>query len=155
MKKFLIAVLSLLVCFTTIGCSCAKKITLEDNQYTQKNNGTVEYLSSFDPIQEKIDNKLNFVLFIYADGCTNCDAFKKVLAEYTQDNDLRIYAVEVRKVASANPALKATIKVPPAIVIYKEGKLYQSLLSEQEGQAEYFLTKEGFGQWLEKYVILK
>ena len=156
MKKIFTIVISLIICFSTIGCSCKgiEPVVLEESQYAEE-EGKIEFLSSFDFIQEKIDAKSTFVFYMYGAGCSACHDFTPILREYVKEKKIIMYATEVKQIDKVNPDLKNTLKCTPAIAIIKEGNLHQYIDSCNEEQGDYFMSKEGFGEWFESYVELK
>lgn len=156
MKK-IFAILTLVLCFSITACSCKeekKQLVLEDAQYAD-GQGNIDFMATFDTIQEKIDSKANFVFYMYGATCSGCHKFTPILLEYVKENGINIYAVEVNVVYEANKELKQTLGCTPSVAIFKGGEIYDRIDSCQKGQAEYFLSKEGFGKWFESYVVLK
>ena len=156
MKKILVMVLSLIVCFTTLACSCNKvdPVVLEDAQYTT-GIGEIRFMESFDPLQEKIDSRSTFVFYMYGATCSGCHRFTPILEEYVEENGINIYAVEVNMVARGNLALKQTLGCTPAIGIIKDGELYQYIDACNKNHTSYFMDKEGLNSWFEKYIVMK
>ena len=155
MKKIFISILSIVICFSTVACSCKKeeKVTLEDAQYVEE--GKISFLPSFDLIQEKIDNKVTFVFYMYGATCSGCHAFTPILEEYVEEKGIEIYAVEINMVAAANPTLKEKMGYTPSIAVIKEGEFYQGMDASKSGSADIFSSKEEFAKWFESYVNLK
>ena len=155
MRKLLALVLMFIIGLGSVACSCNKDkaIMLEEAQYVDE--GDIEFLSTFDSIQEKIDSKINFVFYMYGATCSGCHRFTPILTDYVQEKGIKMYAVEVNEVASANKDIKQTLGCTPAVAIFKDGELYQYIDACEQGQAEYFLSKDGFASWFETYVTFK
>lgn len=158
MKRILKIVLLGVMLFSTASCGCKKDpdpITLEDAQYTSAGEGRLEYMETFDLVQSKIDSKANFVFYMYGATCSGCTAFSPILKEYAKEKGIIVYTVEVNAVTRANKELKEAMGWTPAVGIFKDGELYQNIHGLGSGQKEFFQSKEGFGSWFEKYVVLK
>ena len=154
MKKFLVCVLSLILCFSVASCKCGenKPITLEDAQYGEE--GKIIYLESYDFIQEKIDNKVNFALYVYASGCLSCAAFSPYINAYVEESKIILYAIELSIFDENNPEVGDLLKTP-SVLIFNEGELYEYIAAHIEDHSSYFESKDGFKQWFETYVIMK
>ena len=156
MRKILTVVLMFTIGFSIVGCSCKKDetIMLEDSQYVS-GEGNIEFLATFNPIQEMMDSKTNFVFYMYGATCSGCHKFTPILTNYVKEKGINMYAVEVNDVALVNKEIKQTLGCTPAVAIFKEGTIYQYIDACEQGQAEYFLSKEGFASWFETYVEFK
>lgn len=154
MKKkiviFLI-VLSLIVGIILIGSKTLNKgaFSLDDEYY-----GTKEVLEINDnKLEELIDKKKNFVVFIYQPLCTISGDFSKVLDDFLEEEHLGIYKLSYSNVE--NKELKKKVKYYPSVVIYKNGKIVAYLEANKNDDVKYYESKDGFREWLKKYVILK
>lgn len=156
MRKILSGIMMFILCFATISCSCTKNkpIELNSEQYVE-DQGYIEFIESYDVLKNHIDNKDNMVFYMYGATCSGCHAFTPILREYVKEKGIKMYAIEVNTLDAANKGLKQTLGCTPAIAIFKEGSLYQYIDACQEGIADYFMSKEGFGTWFETYVVIK
>ena len=122
MNKLLVLVCSLIICFTSLACSCNKDetIVLEDAQYTD-GEGNIVYFEKFDPIQEKRDQKANFVFYMFGATCPVCANFSKILKEYAKEQGIIVYAVEIEDVENYDRDLQLALGCTPAVAIFKDG----------------------------------
>lgn len=154
MKKILVAVLSLILCFSSVGCKCGKNkpIELEAAQYGAE--GKIIYLNNYEFIQEKKDNKVNFALYVYASGCLSCAKFSPYINEYVEENKIVLYAIELSIFNKNDPETGKLLRTP-SVLIYNEGEVYEYIAAHIEDHALYFESTQGFESWFEKYVIMK
>lgn len=156
MKKILNLILMLTIFCSVVSCKCndnkKEPILLEDAQYTTE--GKIEYLTSYDSIEEKINDKVNFALYIYASGCLSCAAFSPYINAYVDESKITLYALELSIFKPNNPEIGKLLKTP-SVLIFKEGELYEYIAAHIENHSSYFESKDGFKEWFETYVIIK
>lgn len=153
MKKkivIFIIVLSLVVGIILIGSKTLNKkaFSLDDDYY-----GTKEVLEiKNDKLEELISKKKNFVVFIYQPLCTTSGDFSKVLDDFLEEEQLSIYKLAFSNIE--NSELKNKVKYYPSVVIYKKGKIVAYLEANKNDDIKYYESKEGFKEWLSKYIVL-
>ena len=154
MKRVLVIFISLILCFSSVGCKCGKNkpIELEASQYGEE--GKILYLGSYDFIQEKIDNKVNFAIYVYASGCLSCAEFSPYINEYVEESKIVLYAIELAVFNKNDPETGKLLRTP-SVLIYNEGELYEYIAGHIEEHAAYFESTDGFKSWFESYVIMK
>lgn len=154
MRKLFTLFLGLVICFVSVSCSCnERKITLVEEQYVEE--GKLEFLSSYDVLKTKFENKENFTFFMYGATCSGCHIFTPKLQEYLKEAKIKMYAIEVNTLSRANRDLYETLGATPAVAIVKDGELYKFIEGYGKNDAAYFETKDGFKSWFEKYVNVK
>lgn len=152
-KKIVISiiVLSLVVGIILIGSKALNKraFILDDEYY-----GTKAFLEiNDDKLEELIDKKKNFVVFIHQPLCTTSGDFSKVLDDFLEEEHLSIYKLAFSNVE--NKELKKKVKYYPSVVIYKDGKIVAYLEANRNDDIKYYESKDGFREWLSKYVMLE
>lgn len=154
MKKLLSIIFSFILCFSVAGCKCGKNepIKLEDAQYGTE--GKFVYLDSYDVVQEKIDNEVNFALYVKASGCLSCAQFAPYISEYIEERKIVMYAIELSVFDKNNPEIGELLRTP-SVLIFKEGELYEYIAYHIEDHASYFMSTDGFKEWFETYVIFE
>lgn len=92
MKKQLLFLPLLLTLIAPLS-SCGNTTSKVDIKYGQMINNevtTIDYLT----LKGKMENKDNFILAVYSNGCACWSNFKKVATEYIKKTHIQIYAVE-------------------------------------------------------------
>lgn len=153
MKKkivIFIIVLSLVVSIILASSKTLNKkaFSLDDEYYETKE--VVEINN--DKLEELISKKKNFVVFIYQPLCTTSGDFSKVLDDFLEEEQLSIYKLAFSNVE--NKELKKKVKYYPSVIIYKKGKIVAYLEANKNDDVKYYASKDGFKEWLSKYVIL-
>ena len=154
MKRILTTIICVILCFTTVACKCKKNepIKLEEAQYGSE--GEFIEFTSYDSVQEKIDNKSNFALYIKASGCLSCAQFAPYITEYVEDRKIVMYMMEFSLFDKNNSEIGELLRTP-SVLIFKDGELYEYIAYHIEDHASYFMSTEGFKEWFESYVIFE
>jgi len=145
MKKGLLIIL--LIIFIT-GCT-KEKFSLEDKYY---NNPSFEEIEKAE-LQTLEKNKESFLVMVYTTGCFSCMDFEKLLTEFTTQNNLQIFRININDIENTKLANK--IKYTPSLVIYKDGKVYKYLDANSDKDTEYYKTTDNLKIWLSKYILLE
>ena len=141
----------LLFCIIFTGCTKKEATTfyLEDKYYN-----TVSYITSnSEEVNELIENKSSFVLFVYQDLCVNSYNFEKVLNEFVNENQIGIVKIAYSDIK--NTLLADTIKYYPSFVIFKEGKIVDYLDANSDEDTKYFKNIDDFSDWFKSYIKIK
>lgn len=101
----------------------AEKVDLKYGQMMNNDVSVIDYLS----LKEKIDNKDNFILVVYTNGCACWSNFKKVASEYIKENHVEIFAIDYKNFRSSDGSSLDTFSLTfvsggVSIHILKEGK---------------------------------
>ena len=102
--------------------------------------------------EELVDKKENFILYLYLDGCTSCQAFKPVVNNFVIKNKLTIYSIEYKELNQTN--LKDDVEYAPSMIIMKKGKLKAFLDAQSDDDLKYYRDYEELKKWFEKYIEL-
>ena len=143
MKKILCI---LLVVILLTGCN-KEKFSLENKYY---DNG--EFLEiDKTKLNELEDNSESFLVMVYTTGCFSCMDFEKVLTEFTEDNNLTVFRININDIEGTE--IEEKIKYTPSLVIYKKGNLYKYLDANSDKDTEYYKSTDSLMKWLDKYII--
>ena len=122
---------------------------LEDKYYQE--SGLVDINSN--KLNELIESKESFAVFIYQPACITSTNFEKVLNEFLDENQIQIYKIAFSDIKGTS--LKEKVKYYPSFAIFKKGNLIDHLNADSDEDLQYYETKEGFKQWFTNYVLLK
>lgn len=150
MKKYLSAILIICLMITCVACN--KKVEpfdLKDEYYKESKIIDLDKKE----LEQMIDDKESFVVYIYLPGCSSCAEFKEVLEEFQKDNKLVIYSTQIK--IAHEIGLKEKIPYAPSFAVYKEGELISYLDAMSDDDLGYYKTSEQFKEWLTKYINLK
>lgn len=107
MKKLLILLATFVL---IIGAFFAFIFFSNQNAYTDV---------SLAQVQEKIDNKEDFVLYVYSPTCSYCTKFKPVLNGIINDNNVTVYAIDSSKTENRDDVMLKD--GTPALIVYEDG----------------------------------
>ncbi len=140
---------SLVVIFSNKDNKNIEPFYLEDKYYESKEMTEIKN----EELNDLIDKKESFIVFVYQTQCAASSKFEDVLLEFLEENQVRMYKVLFSNIKETKLGKK--LKYYPSFLIYHKGELVDYLRSDKDEDVEYFKTKEGFKKWLTKYVILK
>ncbi len=155
MKKKVIICLSILFVLTIIVVTffTTKKneepFYLENNYYGVSNMVEIK----IDELNQLIDDKKSFAVFVYQPKCIVSSDFENVLSEYLEDNQVSIYKIAFSSIIDTN--IGESVKYYPSFIIYKEGKMIDFLEADKDEDVEFYTSKEGFEKWFTRYVKIK
>ena len=108
---------------------------------------------SMSEIQQLIDDKKSFLLFVSQPDCRTADDFRIV----TQDL-IANYPLSVFEISSADfnqDVIENKVRFYPTLMIFKNGKLVDYLESNNDADVAAYTTVGGLKIWLEQNIILK
>lgn len=149
--------LSLLVIFCTIfitGCNNGNDLfLLEDEYYGNYNQDNPFLVIENQELNNLIEEKKSFAIFIYQPMCISSNDFEQVLADFTNTYEINFYKIAFSNIKDTT--LGEKVKYYPSFAIFKEGKLVDYLEPDKDEDIEYYKSSEGFKKWFTKYVELK
>lgn len=145
MKKILCI---LLIVILLSGCT-KEKFSLEDKYYNNSNFSEIDK----EKLKELEDNSESFLVMVYTTGCFSCMDFEKVLTEFTKENNLTIFRININDIEGTK--IEDKVKYTPSLAIYKKGNLYKYLDANSDKDTEYYKSTSSLKKWLDKYIILE
>ena len=120
---------------------------LETRYYGSSNITEIE----LDELNELIDKKESFGIFIYQPSCVTSSDFEQVLYDFQEQNLISFYKIPFSKVKDELDFLNYY----PSFIIYKKGKVIDFLEADKDEDIEYYKSSEGFKKWFTKYAEIK
>ena len=151
MKK----VFSLLAVSILLVTGCSSQEQQKNSFYLDKEmyeNGTFINIEALD-LEEMIEQKKSFALFIYQPLCTTSSNFEEILTKYIQENNVTIYKIPFSEIK--NTSLSKKIKYYPSFAIYEKGKVVDYLDAKSDEDLNVYKTSNGFNNWFTEYVKIK
>lgn len=146
MKKIKVFLLILVIILLT-GCN-NRQISLEDKYYY--NSEIVEI--DKDGYSNLVNDKENFVMFIYQPMCITSNNFEKILNDFSNEYQITIYKMPYSLVKDT--PLIDTIKYYPSFVIFKNGKVVIYLDANSNEDIKYYQDINEFTKWCSEYVVI-
>ena len=149
MKKIVVCLFILSILVLT-GCNKNEEpFYLEDKYY-----GDDEFIElDKDMLEDLINDKESFAIFIYQPACANSENFEKVLTEYTGDKQISFYKMAFSDIKETT--LGDEIKYYPSFVIFHNGKMVDFLDANSDNDTNYYKDYDGFDEWFSSYVLKK
>jgi len=146
MKKIL--PLILIICLFLVGCN-KEKFSFDPEYY--ESSEIVEITK--EELEDLVDKKASFGVYVYLPGCSSCAEFKEVLDEYLENKTFKFYSIEIGDALETEIGDK--IQYAPSFILYNKGKIEAYLLADSNDDLEAYESVEGFNTWLNKYVNLE
>ena len=153
MRKFIpiIFILSLLI---LTGCKKDKEPTLENKLNIEINTELTktQYLDPRD-LEEKINNKETFIIYLANETCSMCQLFQPVIDSVVNETKLTIYKSYVSRINTYKSSITKDffkLEYTPSIAIVIEGELFHII--NGNNHEIYFDTVESILSFLEKYI---
>lgn len=152
MKKInlVIVFLYIIFCLLMYGCNKNEETFLLNEKYYESSE--FNELSA-ESLNNLINDKESFAIFIYQPLCSSSNELNKVLIEFTTKYQISFYKLSFTNMKETQ--LKNYIKYYPSVVIFKEGKIVDYLDADSDEDIEYYKNIEGFEKWFSSYVSLK
>lgn len=148
-KKIVVGLLILLV--LSIGVfflsKNERKAFYLDEEYYKTNS--MEEIK-LEKLNQLIENKKTFALFVYQPMCVVSSDFENVLNEFLNE-----YKISIKKIAFSDIKDSKSFKkiqYYPSFVIYHNGKMVAYLDASKDNDVPCFTSKDGFKDWFLKYV---
>lgn len=145
-------------CFLLIimtACSEGKTKEKEEDFYlNDKFYGEANFIEiDADKLNDIIEDKTSFGLFVYQPMCTNSYAFNKVLIDFVNKNQITFYMIPFSEIK--NTSLAEKVKYYPSFVIYRKGMVIDYLDAESDKDINTYKNIESFEDWFKSYVRIK
>lgn len=155
MKKKVFIILSIVFIFIIIAFGfqgiykSEKPFYLEDKYYGKNNITEIK----IDELNQFIEKKESFAVFIYQPMCVTSSDFESVLSEFLEDNQISIYKIAFSNIKDTD--IGKSVKYYPSFLIYNNGKMIDFLEADKNEDVKYYTSKDEFKNWFTKYVKLK
>lgn len=154
MKKKIIIFISILILIISVIVfwfinKNQKPFFLENDYYGGSKITEIE----FNELNELVENKKSFVIFIYQPMCVTSANFESVLNEFLKENQISIYKISFANIKDTY--LNKYIKYYPSFIIYNKGKIVDFLEADKDEDVSSYTSKDEFKNWFTKYVKLK
>ena len=124
------------------------------------NNDPVEddifiQIKSLDELNQLENEGKTFALYVYMPGCVSCASFAPIVKEFTKQNGIDMYAVELSVLAKTRNSVSDRVTYTPSMFIYKDGEVVAYLDPGSNDDLPYYETLDGLTEWFNKYIDIK
>ena len=103
-------------------------------------------------LNELIDNKESFAIFIHKPFCSVSYEFNKILIEFLEKHKITFYKIDFSDIKKSY--ISNEIKYYPSFAIFYEGKLVDYLKADKDEDIKKYKNIESFEDWIKKYVTI-
>ena len=150
MKKTILYTVIILLCLVLIGCEKKEKTFSLSEEYYQ--NSEFKELDK-NTLQDLVNDKKSFAIFIYQPLCATSDKFNNVLTDFANQYQISFYKMSFSDMKQTE--LKEKIKYYPSLVIYQEGKVVDYLDANNDEHSDCYKNTEDFEKWFSSYVSIE
>ena len=121
MKKILMALIGIML-FT--GCTNSYKGYVVSKDFKESNVKTYQNID-YEEYTKKINNKETFLLFVWQEGCSHCEAFEPVLKNVISKLNIKVYGLDLRSLSEEEYSVfknKTFVTGTPSTLLIKDGK---------------------------------
>ena len=103
-------------------------------------------------VQELLDEKKSFVVFIDQNGCKTADRLREFVTDYVKEEKVSIYKMMFSEMKKT--VLNDYIKYYPSIAIIERGEVKYFLRADADEDAEEYNNYEVFKKWMGEHLVL-
>ena len=112
-------------------------------------------IRSLDELNQLENEGKTFALYVYMPGCVSCASFAPIVKEFTKQNGIDMYAVELSVLANTRNSVSDRVTYTPSMFIYKDGEVVAYLDPGSNDDLPYYETLDGLTEWFNKYIDIK
>ena len=112
-------------------------------------------ITSVEDLKDLENEGKTFALYVYMPGCVSCASFAPIVKEFTKQNGIDMYAVELSVLAKTSNSVSDRVSYTPSMFIYKDGEVVAYLDPGSNDDLPYYETLEGLKEWFDKYIDIK
>ena len=146
---FILFVFLIIIIIVSNTNKTVEKFYLESNYYGTSNMTGIE----IDKVNQLIDKKESFAVFVYQPMCVTSSDFESVLSDFLKSNKISIYKIAFSDIK--NTDIGKSIKYYPSFIIYNKGKIVDFLEADKDEDVARYTSKDDFEKWFTKYVKLR
>ncbi len=122
---------------------------LEEKYY---GNSVFNEINSYE-LNDLINDKESFVIFIHQPFCSVSYEFNKLLTKFAEENKVSFYKVNFDEIKKT--IMYDNIKYYPSFAIYNNGKLIDFLKADSDNDLNRYKNSEDFKNWFNSYIKMK
>lgn len=152
-NKLLVILPTIFIVIAAVACAIIFSLQRApfrlDEQYY--NHAALDAISAGD-LQQLVDEKKSFAVFVSQPSCRASADFEKVLREFVAATNIQIYEIAFSDLKDLSFA--SEVRFYPSFLISKQGKLVDFLEADNDDDAAAYTSLDGFKTWFTEQVIL-
>lgn len=109
-------------------------------------------ITSLQQLEELEKEGKTFALYVYLPGCVSCASFAPIVREFTESNQIDMYAVDLTVLAKTKNSVSDRVSYTPSMFIYENGEVKAYLDPGSNDDLPYYQTLEGLSSWFAGYL---
>ncbi|MBQ1899857.1 MAG: hypothetical protein II153_03025 [Erysipelotrichaceae bacterium] len=105
-----------------------------------------------DALRKMEEENKTFLLYVYLPGCSSCASFKPIVKEFSQANDIDIYAVDLSVIFKDTNSVTERVSYTPSLFVYIDGEVAGYLDPGSDADLPHYQTLEGLSSFVAKYL---
>lgn len=115
----------------------------------------IEQLSSLEELDNLIDTKGTFVLYVYLPGCTSCASFTPIVNDFAKTHQTNVFQMSYELIRGTENEIANLVKYTPTVLVYRDGVIVDMLSPTEDDDLDYYRTLEAFSSWLSQQLNVK
>lgn len=109
-------------------------------------------INNVDELKQLQEQVKTFPLFVYLSGCSTCAKFFPLVKQFSNENDIQMYAVELKTIWDEENPVRDRIKYAPSMFVFEDGEVVDYLTAEGDEDSEYFKNYDKLIEWFNKTI---
>lgn len=109
-------------------------------------------LATIEDLNKLESERKTFPLFVFLSGCPTCAEFMPIVQEYADNNNIKMYSIDLNDIWESNNSVTERIKYAPSMFIYRNGKVISYLQSSNSNDYDYYKSVDKLSEWFKKNI---
>ena len=109
-------------------------------------------LETIEDLNKLESERKTFPLFVFLSGCPTCAEFMPIVQEYADNNNIKMYSIDLNDIWESNNSVTERIKYAPSMFIYRNGKVISYLQSSNSNDYDYYKSVDKLSEWFKKNI---
>ena len=112
-------------------------------------------LQSADDLKQLEEEKKTFALYVYLPGCASCASFYPIVKEFSDTQQIDIYAVDLTVLFHDENSVSQRITYTPSMFIYQDGEVLAYLDPQSDEDLPIYHSLEALTTWFSEYADIE
>ena len=112
-------------------------------------------LQNADELKQLEEEKKTFALYVYLPGCASCASFYPIVKEFSETQQIDIYAVDLTVLFHDENSVSQRITYTPSMFIYQDGEVLAFLDPQSDEDLPIYRSLEALTTWFSEYADIE
>lgn len=112
-------------------------------------------IENVEQLNELENSRKTFAVYVYLPGCASCASFYPVVKEFTETNQIDMYALILSDFAKTSNSISDRVSYTPSMFIFVDGEVVAYLDPGSNEDLPYYETLEGLSTWFGRYIDIE